>query len=258
MAASAETSNAILRALAAVQTRRELAGLMGEITHEFRFRHYALIHHDDLRGAPENRVNLKDYPASATARIIDDATWRRDPVIRGCAHIGRAFLWSELGDHIQITRADRLALELGAKEGLNQGITVPHAILGQLSGSCTFAGTRSPDLAEHLLGMAQLVGIFAFQAAKRLLPGEDKVPVPRPRLQPRPRDCVVLTGCGFSNKEIARALGLTPRTVDGYLTDARRLFEVNDRTELVISALIAGEVDLAELRRRQPEHLLGL
>src|SRR3546814_10890241 len=73
-----------------------------------------------------------------------------------------------------------------------------------------------------------------------------------PRLHPRPRDCVVLAGRGLSNKEIARALELTPRTVDGYLTEARRLFEAHDRTELVVSAVLAGEVDLHELRR-QPE-----
>ncbi|MBS0284451.1 MAG: helix-turn-helix transcriptional regulator, partial [Proteobacteria bacterium] len=76
---------------------------------------------------------------------------------------------------------------------------------------------------------------------------------PVPRLHPRPRDCVVLAGCGYSNKQIARALALTPRTVDGYLTEARRLFDAHDRTELVVSAVLAGEVGLHELKRGQPE-----
>jgi LuxR family quorum-sensing system transcriptional regulator CciR len=58
----------------------------------------------------------------------------------------------------------------------------------------------------------------------------------------------MLAGRGLSNKEIARALGLTPRTVDGYLTEARDLFEVRDRTELVIAAISAGEVSLHELQ----------
>ncbi|WP_237230026.1 hypothetical protein [Sphingobium sp. TKS] len=45
---------------------------------------------------------------------------------------------------------------------------------------------------------------------------------------------------------------LTPRTIDGYLTEARRLFSARDRTELVVSAVLAGEVGIDELRR-QPE-----
>jgi LuxR family quorum-sensing system transcriptional regulator CciR len=64
---------------------------------------------------------------------------------------------------------------------------------------------------------------------------------------------VVLAGRGLSNKEIARSLSLTPRTVDGYLTEARQLFDAHDRTELVVSAVFAGEIDLHELARGQPE-----
>src|SRR3546814_19186975 len=76
-----------------------------------------------------------------------------------------------------------------------------------------------------------MVGIFAFQAALNLCSRGRPLPAAPPRLHPRPRDCVVLAGRGYSNKQIARALALTPRTVDGYLTDARRLFEAPDRSD---------------------------
>src|SRR3546814_12029042 len=68
----------------------------------------------------------------------------------------------------------------------------------------------------------------------------------------------MLAGCGYSNKQIARALGLTPRTVDCYLTEARRLFGAHDRTTLVVDAILAGEVGLHELKDRQPEYMPGL
>src|SRR3546814_1817279 len=106
-------------------------------------------------------------------------------------------------------------------------------------GSCTFAGMRRPERAERLLGPAQVIGIFAFQAALRML-RQTRLSLPLPRLHPRPRDCVMLAGCGYSNKQIARALGLTPRTVDCYLTEARRLFGAHDRTTLVVDAILAG------------------
>ena len=114
-------------------------------------------------------------------------------------------------------------------------------------GSCTFAGLKPNVDATHHLGAIQLIGIFGFQHARRLARGGDPPLGPSPRLNPRPRDCVMLAGRGLSNKEIARALALAPRTVDGYLTEARRLFDARDRTELVISAVAAGEIGLNEL-----------
>lgn len=39
----------------------------------------------------------------------------------------------------------------------------------------------------------------------------------------------------------------------GYMTEARDLFGANDRTGLVIAAVLAGEVDLHELKPGQPE-----
>lgn len=246
-------TDAILRSLAELKTYHDLKLLMEAVAHEMGFRYYALIHHDDLRGDPPGRIHLKHYPAAAAERIIDQGQWRRDPIIRGCAFAGRAFLWSELGSIIKLGRFDRECLSAGEREGLNEGITVPFSVLGECTGSCTFAGTSRPERTDYVLGVAQLIGVFAFQAARRISPATAIQSMGQFRLHPRPRDCVVLAGRGLSNKEIARSLGLTPRTVDGYLTEARRLFDAHDRTELVVSAILAGEVGLYELRRCQPE-----
>jgi DNA-binding CsgD family transcriptional regulator len=234
LAASVAATDAFLRALSTAGNREALADFMQTVTLDFGFRHYALLHHDDLRGSPQGRVNIKNYPTVITERIVGQGMWRRDPVIRGCIFTDAAFLWSSLPEIIEMDRRDHESLAIGAREGLNEGITVPCALLGQCMGSCTFAGMRQPERAGRFLGMAQMIGVFAFQAAKRII-GLAQTVVPRARLHPRPRDCVVLAGRGLSNKEIARALSLTPRTVDGYLTEARRLFDAHDRNELVVS-----------------------
>lgn len=252
LASCGTTTDAILSALAQATARAELAALMDAITRELGFRHYALIHHDDLRGDPADRVKLLDYPAAIEERIIARGTWRHDPVMRACIFAQRAFRWSELPDIITMDRRDRDSFAHGAQAGLSEGITVPCWALGERMGSCTFAGGRAPRRVARQLGMAQMIGIFAFQAARRILTGSVQILAPKPRLHPRPRDCVVLAGRGFSNKEIARALDLTPRTVDSYLREARQLFDAHDRTELVVSAMLAGEVGLDEVRSNQP------
>lgn len=246
-------ADAFIRAVRATSTVAELATLMDGVCHELGFRHYALIHHDDLRQARPDRVDIRLYPEGAVERLIGQSGYRRDPIIRGCIFSDSAFLWSDLHRIIRLDRQDRACFEHGVREGLNEGITVPHVLLGECMGSCTFAGTRRPQLAERYLGPAQMIGVFAFQAARRLLGHPAALRDTRLRLHPRPRDCVVLAGRGKSNKEIARQLGLTPRTVDGYLTEARRIFDAHDRTELVISAILAGEVGLHELKPDQPE-----
>lgn len=242
----------IVDALRAVEGRDALVTLMEAISRELGFRYYALVHHDDLRVERSDRVDLRDYPPVIIDHLIGQQRYRRDPVIRACLFAGGAFTWSDLGQIIQLDRHDHLSLERGAREGLNEGITVPYIRLGERIGSCTFAGTRRPELAHDNLGAAQVIGVFGFQAARRLIcnptPAVSRVP-----LHPRPRDCIILAGRGYSNKQIARELGLTPRTVDGYLTEARRLLGAHDRTELVVSAVLAGEVDLAEIAGRQPE-----
>jgi len=225
---------------------------MAEISRGMGFRHYAVIHHDDLRNPAVPRVDVKDYPAAVVERLIGESRYRRDPVIRGCLFAGGAFLWSELDRIIDLDRRDRESFRHGAREGLNEGITVPFFRLGDCMGSCTFAGIVLPDAARRYLGVAQMIGIFAFQAALRVAGGATSAVRAAPRLHPRPRDCVVLAGRGLSNKEIARALSLTPRTVDGYLTEARALLGAQDRTELVVGAVLAGEVGLHELRGSQP------
>ena len=165
-------TDAVVGALRTVVSQGELMSLMEAIAREMGFRYYALIHHDDLRTPRPDRVDLKDYPAAISDRLIRQRRYRRDPVIRGCIFADSAFLWSDLPRIIHLDRQDRASFEIGAREGLNEGITVPYIRLGDRMGSCTFAGMRRPEGAHRYLGSAQMIGIFAFQAARRLVVGE--------------------------------------------------------------------------------------
>jgi LuxR family quorum-sensing system transcriptional regulator CciR len=66
---------------------------------------------------------------------------------------------------MRLDRHDRGSFDLGAREGLNEGIIVPYLRLGDCMGSCTFAGTARPELAKRFLGPAQMIGIFAIDVS---------------------------------------------------------------------------------------------
>lgn len=244
--AAKQLADGFLQALATTTTLGIMRQLLADLATDMGFRHFAMIDHQDLSAGKAGQVDIRDYPAAVADRIIGKRLDRRDPIVRGCAFATSAFIWSDLDRIITLDRRDKARLEFGASEGLENGITVPCWPRSDCMGSCTFAGPkRDVDAARQ--GAIQLIGIFGFQHARHPARGGDPPPGPLPRLNPRPRDCVVLAGRGFSNKEIARALALAPHTVDGYLTEARRLFNVRDRTELVVAAVAAGEVGLNEL-----------
>ena len=135
-------ADTIISALRSVGTTDGLLELMEAITRELGCRYFALIHHDDLRVPRADRVDLKRYPSAIAERLIGQGGYRRDPVIRACNYSGGAFVWSDLGEIIRIDRKDHASLDFGARQGLNQGITVPYIRLGESLGSCTFAGER--------------------------------------------------------------------------------------------------------------------
>lgn len=61
-----------------------------------------------------------------------------------------------------------------------------------------------------------------------------------PALSPRMREVLFFTVRGWSAKQIARVLALSPRTVESHIDALRRAFQVNNRTQLIEAAMAAG------------------
>ncbi|AMK21089.1 autoinducer binding domain-containing protein [Sphingobium sp. TKS] len=151
-----------VRSVRTIASATDLRTLISNVAREMGFSYYALIHHADLQIPRDDIVDLKDYPSAIVERLFSNRTFRRDPVIRGCIFSGGAFIWSDVPTFMHLDRYDLATLEIGAREGLNQGITVPFHRLGDPIGSCTFAGTRILNRVERYLGSSQLIGVFAF------------------------------------------------------------------------------------------------
>ena len=158
------------------------------------------------------------------------------------------FCWDQLPELIALTPTHLQIIDRTRKAGLSAGFTVPANIPGELNGSCNFACGYGHEAPRANFAMAQLVGSFAFQAARGLVARMRGIPSSPPvRLTDRQLECIVLVGRGKTDWEIGKILGIAEETVKQHLADARLRYDVTKRVQVVIRALYDGMIPLSEL-----------
>tara|TARA_R110000782_G_scaffold268047_4_gene364066 strand:- start:7427 stop:8026 length:600 start_codon:yes stop_codon:yes gene_type:complete len=184
------------------------------------FSYYALVDHVDHRAERLGKIFLTNYPELWVEHFLEASLFRVDPVIAACRCTHLGFCWGDLATLIPLSAAQREILESAGKIGLSVGFTVPINLPGYRGGSCNFAAKRLADFPRSNLLAAQLLGMFAFEAARRLTRGTEKKPG-NVSLTPRQLECIALAGQGKSDGVIAQLLNLSENSVTNYLTAAR-------------------------------------
>lgn len=237
------------RDVAKISSEAELADGLGEICRAMGFRYFALTHHVDIRQAAQSPIRLHNYPDAWAEYFDAQKLGPCDPVHRASHRTSAGFTWSQLPGLIQLTSRDLDILNQAGNVGIGDGFTVPAHVPGESNGSCSFATQAGRALANEHLPAAHLVGIFAFEAARRLRRMQAATPPPR-RLTDRQRDCVLWVARGKSSWEIARILGVTEDTVIQHLKQARERYGVTKCTMLAVSALFDGTISFADILKR--------
>lgn len=239
----------ILQALRSASNQSELTRCLHDITADLGFDFFAVIHHVALRRPPLNVVHHDSYPSVWSEHFARNGLYVDDPVLHASTRTAVGFAWTAVPKLIKLTTRRRKILESAEKEGIGAGFTVPSNIPGERHGSCSFAVRRGRELPEKSLVLAQLVGLFAFDAARRIVLKPRRATGP-PQLSSRQRDCLVLAARGKSDGVIAQLLGLSENTITNYLAAARVRYGVATRTQLVASALYDGEISFSEIDSR--------
>jgi LuxR family quorum-sensing system transcriptional regulator CciR len=250
-----------------VRSARELEQLLAHISQHMGFDYYALIHHVDLTPMNAERSHMDDgdlialtnYPQEWVATYVARSIVSNDPVHLASHRTNVGFRWDEVGKLIDLTSAHRSIRVDTLKAGLDQGFTVPANIPGEANGSCSFAMRRGRVLPAERLAMAQLVGSFAFQAARSLvLRARDTHELRRrTALPPRQLDCILLVAKGRSDAEIADELGISEETVKWYLKEARQTYGVNKRVQLVLRTIFDGQLAISDIFSERPPRTGG-
>ena len=241
--------DAFVRDVSGVASETELADVLEAICMEMGFDYFALTHHVDIRRAPQPAIRLHNYPLQWVEYFDDQKLGPSDPVHRASHLTSVGFAWSKVPSMIHLTPRDRLVLDAAGYNGIGDGFTVPAHVPGESNGSCSFATRSGQAVQAKHLPTAQLVGAFAFEAARRLwrMRAGD---TPSPQLTDRQRDCVVWAARGKSDWEIAQILGIGHETVIQHLKQARIRYGVTKRTMLAVSALFDGTINFIDVLKR--------
>ena len=152
-----------------------------------------------------------------------------DPVHRASNITSVGFAWSRLPDMIASAPTTGASSISPAARGSATASPFPPMFPGEAHGSCSFACAADDPFSERHLSLLQLVGAFAFEAARRIAPSALRGAC-RSQLTDRQRECVMWAARGKSDWEIARILGISHETVIEHLRHARERYGVGKRT----------------------------
>jgi LuxR family transcriptional regulator, quorum-sensing system regulator CciR len=245
-----EQAENFLRDVGATSTEIELADALATVTREMGFTYFALTHHVDIRRAPQPAIRLHNYPDDWVAYYDDNSLGVSDPVHRASHLTSVGFAWSEIPKMIALTPRDHEMLIRGEAKGIGDGFTIPANVPGETHGSCSFANPRGTAIREEDLPLAQLVGAFAFEAARRLWRVRSCDAAALPKLTDRQRECIMWVARGKSDWEISRILGIQHETVIRHLKQARERYGVAKRTMLAVHALFDGSISFTDVLKR--------
>jgi LuxR family quorum-sensing system transcriptional regulator CciR len=238
---------AFVRDVRELTTESELAEAIGAVTADLGFRYFALTHHVDVRKS-NGAIRLHNYPAEWAEWFDEHGLSGSDPVHRASNLTSVGFAWSRLSEMIPLSERDRRILKDARKHGIGDGFTVPAHVPGEAHGSCSFACASDERFSDEHLSLLQLVGSFAFEAARRVRRIRC---APNPvQLTDRQRECLVWAARGKCDWEIARILGVSSTTVTEHLRHARQRYGVGKRTLVAIHALFDGTIAFLDVLMR--------
>jgi len=252
---SIESVQAFVDASRLLNSPDELYTLLEDTSSKLGFDYFAFLNRIDLPaalsvGANNNTkiIALTNFPEKWISIYAERNLIEVDPIVAACEISGTGFRWSQVDEIVDMTEPYTEFMKQCRSGSIGEGFAVPARIAGGGSGLCNFAVKPGNALPEANLLLAELVGIHAFHAARKIVErtGEG---TERLRLSPRQRDCIELVGRGKTDWEIAQILGISPSTVKEHIDDARRKYGVSKRVQVVLRAAFEGEILLSSILR---------
>lgn len=241
--------SAIIAAFVECDTEAQLMEVLSRAAWDLGFEYFAMGHHVDLVRPPEEAMRLTNYDPEWVERSLSDRLFVDDPVHHASTRTAIGFRWSELNRLIDLSGRQKMILNAAGSYGLREGYTIPVHVPGEYRGTCSFGAPELDRLRSDSLPKAHLVGIYAFEAARKITHrhGTRAIRGEVPKLTDRQRDTLVLVGRGKADGEIATLMGISRATAHEHVENVRRAYGYAQRPNLIARALFDGQISYAEV-----------
>jgi LuxR family quorum-sensing system transcriptional regulator CciR len=244
---------AALARLLQVREESQLHYELERAARDLGFTQFAMGHHVDLLAPADDVIRLTNYDPAWVSQSLGEGYFADDPVHRASMKTAGGFLWSDIPDMVKLTPRQLKILGAARSYGLHEGYTIPVHVPGEYRGTCSFGAESLDRLRPNALPLANMTGIWAFEAARRILRARRRVPAePQevPNLTGRQRDSLVLVARGKADSEIGVLLGISSATAHEHVENVRRAYGHAQRPYLIARALFDGQISFGEIFRR--------
>jgi LuxR family quorum-sensing system transcriptional regulator CciR len=239
--------------LLGAKSEGDLHSTLEKATFDLGFSQFALGHHVDLAIAPSDAIRLTNYSIGWVERSFGEGYFADDPVHRASMRTAAGFLWTDISKFTDLLPRHHEILAAARSYGLGEGYTVPVHVPGEYQGTCSFAARSLDRLRFNALPIANMIGIWAFEAARKIMRARRTLngqEVSTPRLTDRQRDSLVLLARGKPDFEIGMLLGISERTAHEHVEKVRKVYGNAQRPLLVARALFDGQISFGDVFRR--------
>jgi DNA-binding CsgD family transcriptional regulator len=217
---------------------------------KFGFRKFSYVARGHSAEATKYEYVATNYPKKWNAHFIDKRYFEIDPTLERARQTLMPFAWSDMKDRRSLTGVQRQLFDEASSFGLRHGFTVPIHAPGGADGLVALATDLAPREfvsevahARHMLHLLALHYHMRATAAwrrgskpakKKEVPAVEK---PSP-ITLREADCLLWTARGKSAWETAVILGVSERTVNFHVENARRKLDAQSKTQAVVRAIM--------------------
>jgi DNA-binding CsgD family transcriptional regulator len=192
-------------------------------------------------GLPAGVGHLRNYPADWMKYYFEQGFDQLDPVITYCYQKLGTFTWQEMSERLDLTRKQKLCLNLGTDAGLYNGICTP------LWGPNRFAGIglASSEQKDACDGNTDMIAAYCnhfYIAFQRLHapPDNPDIQVPNIYLTPKEKEILTRVAEGKSDYDIGVIVDLTPSGVDFHMRNIFKKMQTNNRIYAAGKAIELG------------------
>ena len=195
----------------------------------------------DLSDRARNVFYAIEWPKSWRDFYVSSGLIERDPLLEALKFRHKPFTWSELRKDRKFPVAWRELLHLVVDYGWTEGLAVPVSRGGTRYGLVSLVG-HSTGLTAQERSLLCLIS-ECFLTRVRSLGPQRKFPVPPAGLSKREIESLKLVALGYSDIEIARALGISQSTAHQHVEGGRKQLKAKTRAQMAALGVSLGIIE---------------